>query len=124
LTGAARVALGPELPALFANDDALAEELVAAGTAESDPLWRLPLWKPYRKLLDSKVGDLNNVSESGFAGAIIAALFMAEFVAPATPWAHIDTFAWNQATRPGRPEGGEALALRALYAALKRRFLR
>ncbi|HYC14728.1 MAG TPA: leucyl aminopeptidase family protein, partial [Stellaceae bacterium] len=124
LTGAARVALGPELPALFANDDALAEELVAAGTAESDPLWRLPLWKPYRKLLDSKVGDLNNVSESGFAGAIIAALFMAEFVSPATPWAHIDTFAWNQATRPGRPEGGEALALRALYAALKRRFLR
>ncbi|HTS90883.1 MAG TPA: leucyl aminopeptidase family protein [Stellaceae bacterium] len=124
LTGAARVALGPDLPALFANDDALAEELLTAGAAESDPLWRLPLWKPYRKLLESKVGDLNNVSESGFAGAIIAALFMAEFVAPATPWAHIDTFAWNQATRPGRPEGGEALALRALYAALKRRFLR
>jgi len=124
LTGAARVALGPELPALFANDDALAEELLAAGAAESDPLWRLPLWKPYRKLLDSKVGDLNNVSESGFAGAIIAALFMAEFVTPTTPWAHIDTFAWNHATRPGRPEGGEALALRALYAAIKRRFLR
>ena len=124
LTGAARVALGPELPALFANDDALAEEILAAGASESDPLWRLPLWKPYRKLLDSKVGDLNNVSESGFAGAIIAALFMAEFVSPTTPWAHIDTYAWNQATRPGRPEGGEALALRALYAAIKRRFLR
>jgi leucyl aminopeptidase len=122
LTGAARVALGPDLPALFANDDALAEDLLAAGAAENDPLWRLPLWKPYRKLIDSKVADLNNVSESGFAGAVIAALFLAEFVSPATPWAHIDTFAWNQSTRPGRPEGGEALALRALYAAIKRRF--
>jgi leucyl aminopeptidase len=122
LTGAARVALGPDLPALFANDDALAAALLEAGTAESDPLWRMPLWKPYRKLIDSKVADLNNVSESGFAGAVIAALYLAEFVSPQTPWAHIDTYAWNQGSRPGRPEGAEALGLRALYGALRRRF--
>jgi leucyl aminopeptidase len=122
LTGAARVALGPDLPALFANDDALAAALIEAGTAENDPFWRLPLWKPYRKLLDSKIADLNNVSESGFAGAVIAALYLAEFVSPATPWAHIDTYAWNPSTRPGRPEGAEALGLRALYRALERRF--
>ena len=122
LTGAARVALGPDLPALFANDDALATALLDAGTAENDPLWRLPLWKPYRKLIDSKVADLNNVSESGFAGAVIAALYLAEFVSPKTPWAHIDTYAWNPTSRPGRPEGAEALGLRALYAAVQRRF--
>ncbi|MGH7123499.1 MAG: leucyl aminopeptidase family protein, partial [Stellaceae bacterium] len=122
LTGAARVALGPDLPALFANDDATASALLEAGTAESDPFWRMPLWKPYRKLLDSKVADLNNVSESGFAGAVIAALYLAEFVAPTTPWAHIDTYAWNPTSRPGRPEGAEALGLRALYAAVQRRF--
>jgi len=124
LTGAARVALGPDLPALFTHDDALAQSLLAAGTAESDPFWRLPLWKPYRKLLDSKVADLNNVSESGFAGAVIAALYLSDFVAPTTSWAHIDTYAWNAATRPGRPEGGEALGLRALYAAIKAKFAR
>jgi leucyl aminopeptidase len=122
LTGAARVALGPDLPALFANDDTLAGALLEAGAAESDPFWRLPLWKPYRKLLDSKVADLNNVSESGFAGSIVAALYLAEFVSPSTPWAHIDTYAWNATSRPGRPEGAEALGLRALYTALKRRF--
>jgi leucyl aminopeptidase len=122
LTGAARVALGPELPALFANDDALAAELVAAGTAEGDPLWRLPLWQPYREMLKSPVADINNVSESGFAGSITAALYLAEFVPAATKWAHIDTYAWNQKSRPGRPEGGEALALRALLAAIERRF--
>ena len=122
LTGAARVALGPDLPALFTHDDHLAQSLLASGMAESDPFWRLPLWKPYRKLLDSKVADLNNVSESGFAGAVIAALYLADFVAPTTPWVHIDTFAWNPATRPGRPEGGEPLGLRALYAAIKTRF--
>ena len=122
LTGAARVALGPDLPALFANDDALADALLKAGTAESDPFWRLPLWKPYRKLLDSKVADLNNVSETGFAGCIIAALYLADFVAPTTPWAHIDTYAWNPTTRPGRPEGAEAQTLRALYAHIAGRF--
>jgi leucyl aminopeptidase len=122
LTGAARVALGPDLPALFTHDDHVAAALLAAGSAESDPFWRMPLWKPYRKLLDSKVADLNNVSESGFAGAVIAALYLADFVSPTTPWAHIDTYAWNAATRPGRPEGGEALGLRALYTAIKTKF--
>ncbi|HKX10509.1 MAG TPA: leucyl aminopeptidase family protein [Stellaceae bacterium] len=122
LTGAARVALGPELPALFVNDDATAAALLEAGSAESDPFWRMPLWKPYRKLIDSKVADLNNVSEAGFAGAVIAALYLAEFVSPTTPWAHIDTYAWNHSSRPGRPEGAEALGLRALYRALQRRF--
>jgi leucyl aminopeptidase len=82
----------------------------------------MPLWKPYRKLIDSKVADLNNVSDSGFAGAVIAALYLAEFVSPTTPWAHIDTYAWNASSRPGRPEGAEALGLRALYSALQRRF--
>jgi leucyl aminopeptidase len=122
LTGAARVALGPDLPALFANDDALAEAILAAGTKAGDPLWRLPLWRPYRELLKSAVADINNVSESPFAGAILAALYLQDFVGPGVPWAHIDTFAWNPKTRPGRPEGGEALALRALYDMIEGRF--
>ena len=122
LTGAARTALGPELPALFSPDEGLAADLLAASAAEQDPLWRLPLWQPYRKMLKSSVADLNNVSESGFAGAIVAAVYLQEFVAKETAWAHIDTYAWNQTGRPGRPEGGEALALRALYAAIERRF--
>jgi leucyl aminopeptidase len=124
LTGAARVALGPDLPALFANDDELAADLLAAGTAEGDPLWRLPLWQPYRELLKSPVADINNVSESGFAGAITAALYLEEFVPATILWAHIDTYAWNARSRPGRPEGGEALALRALFALVERRFPR
>jgi len=122
LTGAARTALGPELPALFANDDKLADELLAKGFAESDPLWRLPLWRPYRQMIVSPIADLNNVSESAFAGAITAALYLDAFVAPGTPWAHIDTYAWNQKSRPGRPEGGEALGMRALYALIEQRF--
>ncbi|HEX3863568.1 MAG TPA: leucyl aminopeptidase family protein [Stellaceae bacterium] len=116
LTGAARVALGPELPALFCNDDALAAHLLAAGTQEDDPLWRMPLWKPYRRLLDSKAADLNNVSDGPQGGAITAALYLQEFVGAGIPWAHIDTMAWNNRTRPGRPEGAEAQTLRALYA--------
>jgi leucyl aminopeptidase len=122
LTGAARVALGPDLPALFSNDDALAAELVAAGDAVEDPLWRMPLWRPYRKMLDSKIADLNNVADSSFAGAIIAALYLQEFVAKETQWAHLDLYAWNASARPGRPEGGEAYALRALYRLIRRRF--
>jgi leucyl aminopeptidase len=122
LTGAARVALGPDLPALFSNDDATAGALLAAGTRTHDPLWRLPLWKPYRKLLDSKIADLNNAPEGGFAGAVTAALYLQEFVAPDIPWIHIDTYAWNPSPRPGRPEGGEALTLRALHAHLRERF--
>jgi leucyl aminopeptidase len=116
LTGAARVALGPDLPALFANDDETAAALLRHGKLEGDPLWQLPLWKGYRRMLDSKVADINNVSDGGFAGAITAALYLAEFVSPATKWMHIDTFGWNPRSQPGRPEGGEALALRALFA--------
>jgi leucyl aminopeptidase len=122
LTGAARVALGPELPALFANDDGLAADILRCGEAEADPLWRMPLWKPYRKLLDSKVADINNVSEGGFAGAVTAAIFLQEFVSAKTPWAHIDSYAWIGKARPGRPEGGEGLAMRALYAVIAERF--
>jgi leucyl aminopeptidase len=115
LTGAARVALGPELPALFARQDALADRLLACGRAVADPLWRLPLWPGYRKTLDSKVADLSSTGESALHGAITAALFLAEFVDPATQWVHLDIYAWNAKTRPGRPEGGEASAVRALY---------
>jgi leucyl aminopeptidase len=123
LTGAARTALGPDLPALFSNDDALAEDLLRAGKAQYDPLWRLPLWGDYRSMYKSKIADLNNVSESPFAGAIQAALYLEEFVSSSTPWAHIDTFAWNATSRPGRPEGGEALGLRAAYAMIAARFV-
>jgi leucyl aminopeptidase len=122
LTGAARVALGPELPALFANRDGLAREIERFAAAESDPCWRLPLWRGYKSGLDSRVADLNNISESGFAGAIYAALFLQAFVDDAVPWAHFDLFAWNNKTKPGRPEGGEAMMLRALYALIAHRF--
>lgn len=121
LTGAARVALGLDLPALFSNDDALAEALLRHGAAESDPLWRLPLWQGYRNQLDSRVADLSNVGTSGYAGAILAALFLESFVTPRTSWAHIDMMAWNMSSRPGRPEGGEVLGLRAAYAAIAER---
>jgi leucyl aminopeptidase len=118
LTGAARVALGPELAALFANDEPLAAGLLAAAAAEDDPMWRMPLWRPYRKMLDSKIADLNNVSEGPHAGAVTAALYLQEFVPADIAWAHLDAMAWNPQSRPGRPEGGEATALRALYAYL------
>jgi leucyl aminopeptidase len=122
LTGAARVALGPELAALFCNDETLARGLLEAADAEEDPMWRMPLWRPYRKMIDSKVADINNVSESPHAGAITAALYLQEFVEPQIPWAHLDVMAWNPQTRPGRPEGAEATALRALYSHIAKRF--
>ena len=122
LTGAARVALGPELPALFANDDALAEALLTHGRAADDPMWRLPLWPGYRGLVEGETADLTNSPEGGMAGAITAALFLEAFVEKGIPWAHFDTFAWNQNTRPGRPKGGEALLLRACYAMIRERF--
>ncbi|HTQ34206.1 MAG TPA: leucyl aminopeptidase family protein [Stellaceae bacterium] len=122
LTGAARVALGAELPALFCNNDALADALLAAGLAEDDPLWRMPLYKPYRRLIDSKVADLNNVSDGPQGGAITAALYLNEFVDPAVPWAHLDVMAWNNRTRPGRPEGAEAQTFRAVYAHIADKF--
>lgn len=122
LTGAARVALGADLPALFCNDDGLAEDLLAAAGAAEDPMWRLPLWRPYRRLLDSKVADIGNVSDGPFAGAITAALYLEEFVGADTPWAHLDIMGWNQIDRPGRPAGGEAQGLRAVFELVERRF--
>lgn len=116
LTGAARVALGPELAALFSNDDAWADALLSAGKAVGDPLWRLPLWDSYDSWLDSNVADLNNVSSKPMAGAVTAALYLRRFVAPGVPWIHLDLYAWNDSARPGRPEGGEAQAIRALHA--------
>jgi leucyl aminopeptidase len=124
LTGAARVALGPDLPPMFCNDDALAGELVRNAEAEADPFWRMPLWRPYRSRLDSRVADLNNISDGPFAGAVTAALFMQEFVAPGIPWAHFDIYAWNPLNRPGRPEGAETQTLRAVFATLAARFSR
>jgi len=114
LTGAARVALGPDLPALFSNDDALAAALLASGQAAHDPLWRMPLHDGYDSWLDSRVADLSNVSSRPMAGAVTAALFLRRFVPAAIPWAHLDLYAWNDTARPGRPEGGEATALRAI----------
>jgi leucyl aminopeptidase len=119
LTGAARVALGPELPALFVNDEKLASRLLAAGESVEDPVWRLPLWRNYRRLFDSDVADFNNAGKGGFAGAIVGALFLDWFVPETTPWAHFDTYAWNDASRPGRPVGGDAMGLRAALAALE-----
>ncbi|MDA8230853.1 MAG: leucyl aminopeptidase family protein [Magnetospirillum sp.] len=124
LTGAARAALGTDLPALFCNDEALAADILGAGEAEADPMWRLPLFKPYRRMLDSKVADIASVSEGSYAGAITAALFLQEFVPAGIPWAHLDLMAWNTAGRPGRPEGGEAMALRALFSMMAKRFPR
>ena len=121
LTGAARVALGPDVPPFFTDDDQLAEELMAHATTENDPLWRLPLWRPYDEMLESKVADINNVGSGGQAGAITAALFMRRFVS-AKSWVHFDVFAWSPRSRPGRPEGGECQAARALYAFLAARY--
>jgi leucyl aminopeptidase len=122
LTGAARVALGPEVVPFYTDDDALALALARSADAESDPLWRLPLWTPYDQLLDSKVADVNNVSSGGFAGSITAALFLRRFVSAAKAWLHCDIYAWNQASKPGRPEGAECQAARALYHLLTARY--
>jgi leucyl aminopeptidase len=122
LTGAARVALGTELPALFSSSDEVANELLAVAERVQDPMWRLPLHKAYRRLLESKVADLSNVSAGAYAGAITAALFLQEFVSPKTPWVHIDTMAFNLEALPGRPYGGEVLAMRAVVSYLEQRF--
>lgn len=119
LTGAARVALGPDLPALFSNDDSWAVRLLESGMERHDPLWRLPLWNGYDSWLSSQVADVNNVSSKPMAGSIIAALFLQRFVAPLAPWAHFDIYAWNDQSQPGRPEGGEAQAIRGIFAALE-----
>ena len=119
LTGAARVALGTELPALFATDDAFAERTLEAGTRLQDPLWRMPLHRDYRRHLDSKIADINNISNVSYGGAITAALFLQEFVPQGQRWAHVDTMAWNGSTRPGRPAGGEVFGVRAFFDAIR-----
>ncbi|NYZ61791.1 leucyl aminopeptidase family protein [Luteimonas deserti] len=120
LTGAARIALGPDLPALFSNDDALADAWIAGGEATRDPVWRMPLWRPYLRYLTSGIADIANAG-SRMAGAVTAALYLERFVPERTPWAHLDTYAWNDASRAGHPQGGEALGLRAAWAMLKAR---
>lgn len=124
LTGAARVALGPELPALFANRDDLAESVLRAGIREQDPLWRLPLWDAYNSMLESRIADTVNSGTSRWGGAITAALYLKRFVPEAIAWMHVDTYAWNDTDRPGRPQGGEAQGLRAVYAMLAERYTR
>src|SRR5580698_8772440 len=121
LTGAARVSLGPDLPALFCNDDTLANDLMASGEAVADPMWRMPLYRPYRRMIDSKVADINNAPNVPFGGAITAALYLKEFVPDDVPWAHFDMMAWNNMTRPGRPEGGEAQAARTIFTTIEKR---
>jgi leucyl aminopeptidase len=122
LTGAARIALGPDLPVLYSNRDALAEAYMAAGAATHDPLWRLPLWQPYRSYLKSSVADLSNASAGTHAGSITAALFLQCFVKPEIDWMHLDVYSWNDAERPGRPAGGEAQGLRAAFAYLQAKY--
>jgi leucyl aminopeptidase len=122
LTGAARVALGTELPPFYTDDEELAGALARCAQSECDPLWRMPLWRPYEQLLESKVADINNVSSSNLGGSITAALFLRRFVTAARAWLHCDIYAWNQTARPGRPEGGECQAARALYALLVARY--
>jgi leucyl aminopeptidase len=122
LTGAARVALGPDVVPIYTDDNALAEDLVRHGAAVADPLWRMPLWRPYATMLDSKVADINNAGQGAYAGSITAALFLSRFVPAGTPWLHADIFAWTPAAKPGKPEGGEAQAIRAIFALLTERF--
>ncbi|HYG47362.1 MAG TPA: leucyl aminopeptidase family protein [Allosphingosinicella sp.] len=122
LTGAARTALGPDLPALFANDDALAGALLAGGEAAADPVWRLPLWAPYEEMLSSDIADISNASDTPMAGAVTAALFLKKFVPDGLPWAHFDTYAWRGSAKPGRPKGGDAFGLRATWEALSARY--
>lgn len=122
LTGAARVAVGPDLPALFTNDDGLAADMERIGSEVDDPCWRLPLWDGYADMLKSDVADINNAGEGGFAGAITAALFLRRFVPDGAKWMHLDTFAWRPSPRPGRPKGGEALGLRSVFGLLQQRY--
>lgn len=122
LTGAARVALGPDLPPFYTHDDAFAAELQATSLAVADPLWRLPLWQPYATMLDSKIADTNNVTTGGFAGSITAALFLDKFVEATNTWVHLDIFAWTPTEKPGKPYGGEAQAIRALSRVIARRY--
>jgi len=123
LTGAARVALGPDLPAFFSNDDDLAAEAAAASAEAEDPLWRMPLWDAYDELLKSDVADMANAANSPMAGSIVAAMFLKRFVPDGVKWAHFDTYSWRDAAKPGRPKGGEALGLRTMFTLLNKRYL-
>ena len=122
LTGAARVALGPDLPPLYSTDNALARALMEAGAAMDDPLWQMPLWSPYDAMMSSKIADVNNASSGGFAGSITAALFLRRFVANAAAWVHLDIFGWAPEARPARPVGGTDQGIRAVYSVLKHRY--
>lgn len=122
LTGAARVAMGTDLPPIFSNDISIAKEITESGEHEEDPLWTFPLYQPYKELLTSPIADLNNMGKTPYGGCITAALFLEHFVSAETDWVHIDTFGWNQTARPGRPLGGEALGLRAVFHYLKNRY--
>lgn len=122
LTGAARTALGPDLPPFYTDDDALAADLAEAAAREADPLWRLPLWRPYDGWLDSKIADVNHVSDGPFAGSITAALFLRRFVEKSKAWVHLDIYGWCPKAKPGRPVGGEAQGIRALFDLLRRRY--
>jgi Leucyl aminopeptidase len=122
LTGSARVALGPDLPAFFANSDKFASAALEAASGVEDALWRMPLWDPYDEMLKSDLADFANASNSPMAGCITAALFLKKFVPDEIEWAHLDTFAWRDTAKPGRPKGGEALGLRAIFESLKRRY--
>jgi len=122
LTGAARVALGPDLPAMFANDEDLAAALMQASADVADPCWRMPLWDRYDDMLKSDIADMVNSAEGGMAGCVTAALFLRRFVPESAQWVHFDTFAWRPTASPGRPKGGEAMGLRASFELLKRRY--
>jgi leucyl aminopeptidase len=122
LTGAARVALGPDLPAMFVNDEELAAEFESSSKAVADPLWRMPLWDGYDEMLKSDIADISNAADSPMAGSITAALFLRRFVPEDAPWVHFDTFAWRPSAKPGRPKGGDAMGLRTAFALLRKRY--
>ncbi|HET7716978.1 MAG TPA: leucyl aminopeptidase family protein, partial [Bauldia sp.] len=122
LTGAARTALGPDLVPVYTGDERLAADLARHAAAVADPVWRMPLWAPYLSMLDSKIADINNAGSTPFAGSITGALFLSRFVPEGQSWLHADIYAWNPKDAPGRPEGGEAQAIRALYALFEERF--
>lgn len=122
LTGAARVALGPDLPPFFTDDDGLAGEIEEAARTHDDPVWRMPLWDRYDSMINGKVGDISNTGSTPFGGAITAALFLRRFVEKAKSWVHFDIYGWVPSNRPGRPEGGEAQAIRALFNLIAKRY--
>jgi leucyl aminopeptidase len=122
LTGAARVALGPDLPPFYTNDETLAADVARCAKGENDPLWRMPLWPPYDSWLDSKVADINNAPGGTFAGSITCALFLQRFVEQARSWLHVDIYGWTPSAKPARPEGGECQAARAIYKLLSERY--